>query len=170
MSERSEDVARQGPLPGPLDADPFEDQERSIRATIRDIGETLDAIRERLTPGHLREAASLRIREATVGRAQRVATGARHTFEQGRAAIGSAMGTAAANVRGAFVAAGQRIRFRIWRTRQRLERQIERAGASTARVVRENPTAVGALVGLLTAVGFTLLAVRLEQTRRDSFR
>src|SRR5687767_4244454 len=43
---------------------------QDVERTIDDMRETVDALKEKLSPGHLRDEAGERLREATIGRAE----------------------------------------------------------------------------------------------------
>lgn len=53
-------------------AEPEEIRE-DIETTRADMGETIDAIQERLSPGHMMDQAKASVREATIGKAEQVA-------------------------------------------------------------------------------------------------
>ena len=69
------DPALGGGVGGGAQADEVEQTRTGIERTRADMGETADAIQERLSPENLKGQAKERVREATVGRAQDAGSG-----------------------------------------------------------------------------------------------
>ncbi len=96
-----------------------------IEATRAEMGETIEAIKDRLNPQHLAEQAKETVREATLGRAQEAAS---HAVDAAKDAVGGAVDTAR-------------------QAMSNVSDTARDAGSSMMETIKRNPAAVG-LIGI----------------------
>jgi ElaB/YqjD/DUF883 family membrane-anchored ribosome-binding protein len=118
------------------DADELEARRAEVEQTRAEITDTVDAIKDKLSPQHMAEQAKETLREATVGRAQ-------DAMEKAQGAIGRVVDRTKDTMGGAMSTARD-------------------AGGNVVDVIRENPIPA-AMIGI--GIGWLLMSARRERSR-----
>jgi ElaB/YqjD/DUF883 family membrane-anchored ribosome-binding protein len=123
-----------------------------IEQTRSEMGETIDAIKEKLNPQTLAQQAKETVREATIGRAQEAASSAVDTAKE---AVSGAVDTAREVVSGAVDTAREAM--------SNVGETARDAGSTMMETIRRNPAAVG-LIGI--GLSWLWMSSRQERTSR----